>query len=96
MGGFPLLDLMVPPPRPTWRGGVALTAYSRAQEGDLQWLAHDYRDPRRGGRWFRYDARDQILRCLDPLDRTGVNLLPDQPPAVSASGRLIGFDTLCF
>lgn len=36
------------------------------------------------------------MRCLDPWDQTGVNLLPDQPPAVSASGRLIGFDTTCF
>ncbi|WP_206245701.1 hypothetical protein [Novosphingobium terrae] len=98
MGDFPLLDLMVPPPKLIWRGGAALErsgrGHSPSAEGDLQWLAHDYRDPRKGGRWFRFNARERIWECLDPFDQTGVNLDPDQPPAVNAHGRLIAAERL--
>lgn len=87
---------MASPPKPIWRGGVALSridaALGRSSEGDLQWLAHDYRDHRRGGRWFRFNARERIWECLDPFDQTDINLRPDRPPALNAYGRLIGQD----
>ena len=82
-----LLDLMRPPPKPIWRNGVPDPARPW-QEGDLQWLADDYRDHRLGGKWFRFDARDCIWRCIDPFHQTGINRLPDQPPAVDQHGRL--------
>lgn len=87
-----LLDLMVPAPKPTWRGRMALAhkASLPAQEGDLQWLADDYRDHRRGGKWFRFDAHDRIWRCIDPFNKTGINARTDQPPAVDRYGRPAG------
>lgn len=88
-----LLTLMVPEPKPMWRAGVPLPGSSRGyvpcEQADLRWLAHDYRDHRKGGRWFCWDARDTVWRCLDPFDAQGINGLPDTPPAVDSFGRLV-------
>lgn len=80
-----------PKPKPLWRNGEAGTfkKLSPLQHGDLQWLAHDYRDHSKGGRWFYYDAAEMISRCIDPLDVMGINDKPDSPPTINASGRLI-------
>jgi hypothetical protein len=82
-----LLDLMRPGPKPRWRNGEPVPA-GPSQEGDLQWLADVWDDHRKGGKWFRYDARDSIWRCLDPFNQTGINRVPDQPPPVDQHGRL--------
>ncbi len=84
-----LLDLMRPDPRPVWRDGAIVTHEARPwREGDLQFLWNDYREARAGGKWFRFDVRDSIWRCLDPFRHTGINRLPDQPPALDRHGRL--------
>lgn len=87
-----LLDLMVPPTPPKWRGGVAIPAqpYVRAEHGDLTWMAHDYRDHRAGGRWFWFDGNERIWRCVDPLDQCGINTVTDRPPPVTVSGGFAG------
>lgn len=90
MADLSLLDLMAPPRQPIWREGQALT-WAEAKpvtEGDLEWLPHDYRDHRLGGRWFRYDQRERIWRCLDPHDQSGINLSHTRP-AVDRHGRLL-------
>ena len=86
-----LLDLMRPAPKPRWRDGQPIErgpAHKPSLEGDLQWLADVWDDHRKGGKWFRYDARDSIWRCIDPFNQTGINRLPDQPPKVDRHGRL--------
>ena len=88
-----LLDWMVPPRKPNWRGGTSLCGsadgYVPPEDGDLQWFAHDWRDHRQGGRWFRFDACERIWRCLDPFDTTDINAHPDTPPAIDRHGRLV-------
>lgn len=78
-----------PAPKPRWREGTP-NAEGPSQEGDLQWLADDWLDHSKGGKWFRYDARDSIWRCLDPFNQTEINWKPDEPPAVDGHGRLPG------
>jgi hypothetical protein len=82
-----LLDLMRPSPKPRWRDGEPVAA-GPSEEGDLQWLADVWDDHRKGGKWFRYDARDSIWRCLDPFHQAGINKFPDQPPMLDLHGRL--------
>lgn len=84
-----LLDLMAPPRPPIWRDGKAHYSYMKAAQGDLQWIAKDYRDHRMGGRWYRYNDSERIWRCLDPYDQYGINTVTDLPPAVNEYGRLL-------
>lgn len=85
-----LIDMMVPPVLPIWRNGATLPLkpWVPSEQGDLQWMAHDYRDHRKGGRWYCYAARDRIWVCLDPYDQSGINHNSDMPPIVDAFGRL--------
>lgn len=86
-----LLDMMVLPPPPIWRNGVALPfkPWVPSEQGDLQWMARDYRDHRLGGRWYCYDGRDRIWVCIDPYDQFGINGNQSKPPAVNQYGRLL-------
>ena len=86
-----LLDLMVSEPKPTWRGGISLPhgrASLPSQGGDLSWFAHDWRDHRKGGRWYWYDAAWSIWCCIDPFDQTEINTDSASPPLIDQHGRL--------
>ena len=72
-----------------WRDGKPC-AERPAQEGDLEWLSDNYCDPQSKGKWFRFDARDSIWRCLDPFNQKGINETPHQPPSLDRHGRLPG------
>jgi len=70
----------IPAAKPLWRNGIAMPGsdrgYTHPREGDLRFLWH-----RMGaGRWFRWDNRDMIWVCIDPVDATGINDRPDTPP----------------
>jgi hypothetical protein len=88
---LPLLDLMQPPTPPIWRNGapLPLKPWRPSEQGDLQWFAHDYRDHRRGGRWYCYNARESIWVCIDPYDQNRINRDKDVPPTVNEFGRVM-------
>ena len=85
-----MLKMMEPPTPPIWRNGAALPLkpWVPSEQGDLQWMALDYRNHRLGGRWYCYDARDSIWVCIDPHNQFGINQTKDAPPAVDQFGRL--------
>ena len=82
-----LLDSMREGPKPTWRNGQP-GKHRPSVDGDLLWIANDYRAPRLGGKWFRFDQGETIWRCLDPFNQTGINSAGDTPPPVDRYGRL--------
>lgn len=80
-----------PEPRGIWRAGKcgSWQEMKPMQQADLQWMAHDYKHPERGGRWFFYFAPESIWRCIDPFDQMDINDKPDTPPKINSSGNLI-------
>lgn len=76
------------PVRPMWRNGQPVTGsdigYVVHRAGDLRWLTHAYTaDGQQVGRWFRWSDSPEgwMWICIDPQDLTGINALPDTPPA---------------
>ena len=75
-----------PFPKPIWRNGLRLADSPHGpvplMTGDLQWFPLDIYDHARGGRWHQYDHRERSWFCIDPFDRTAIDMRPDHPPTI--------------